>query len=187
MTDTRTPVLSPGRQRQTGIFVTGVGGKRPLVPVSVERLETEAERRMSREAAAYVIGGAGTETTARANRMAFDKRPILPRVLRDVSKRDLSVTLFGRTHRAPILLAPIGVLEMAHRDADLAVARAAKAEHVGYVFSNQASVAMETCASAMGDAPRWFQLYWSSDDEFVRSAETRAGSICLKSICLNHI
>ena len=50
---------------------------------------------------------------------------IVPRVLRDVSERDLSVELFGRTLPSPFLLAPIGVLELAHRDADLAVARAA--------------------------------------------------------------
>jgi lactate 2-monooxygenase len=184
MTEKQMPALSPGRLRQTGIFVTGVGGKRPLVPVSPERLEASAAERMSREAAAYVIGSAGTEATARANRAAFDKHPILPRVLRDVSKRDLSVNLFGRTHRAPLLLAPIGVLEMAHRDADLAVARAAKAESVGYVFSNQASVAMETCASAMGEAPRWFQLYWSSDDDFVRSVVKRAEQCGCEAIVL---
>ncbi|HEX5777269.1 MAG TPA: lactate 2-monooxygenase [Xanthobacteraceae bacterium] len=184
MTDKQMPASSPGRLRQTEIFVTGVGGKRPRVPVSAERLEAEAKRFMSREAAAYVIGSAGTEATARANRAAFDKRPILPRVLRDVSKRDLSVTLFGRPHRAPILLAPIGVLELAHRDADLAVARAARGEGVAFVFSNQASVAMEKCAAAMGDAPRWFQLYWSSDDEFVRSVVRRAENCGCEAIVL---
>jgi len=95
-------------------------------------------------------------------------------VLRDVSTRDLSVTLFNRTHRAPILLAPIGVLELVHRDADLAVARASAAEGVGMIFSNQASVPMEKTAAVMGEAPRWFQLYWSSDDAFVRSVVGRA-------------
>jgi lactate 2-monooxygenase len=184
MTDTPTPARSPGRLRQTGIYVTGVGGKRPLVPVLPEQLEVAAMQRMSRAATAYIVGSAGTEATARANRASFDKRPIVPRVLRDVSKRDLSVNLFGRTHRAPLLLAPIGVLEMAHRDADLAVARAAKAESVGYVFSNQASVAMEACANAMGDAPRWFQLYWSSDDEFVRSVVARAEKSGCEAIVL---
>jgi len=184
MTEKQMPAPSPGRLRQTEIFVTGVGGKRPLVPVSPEHLQAEAELRMSRAAAAYVIGSAGMETTTRANRAAFDKYPILPRVLRDVSKRDLSVNLLGRTHRAPILLAPIGVLELVHRDADLAVARAASAEGVGFVFSNQASVPMETCASAMRDAPRWFQLYWSSDDDFVRSVVRRAENCGCEAIVL---
>lgn len=168
------PPASPGRLRQSEIYITGVGGRRPLVPVALDLLEAEAVRRMSPAAAAYIAGGAGSEATARANRAAFERRQIVPRVLRDVSRRDLSVTLFGRTHRTPVLLAPIGVLEMVQRQADLAVARAAAGESVAFIFSNQASVAMEPCAAAMGDAPRWFQLYWSSDDEFVRSLVARA-------------
>ena len=166
--------VGPGRLRQTEVYVTGVGGTRPSVPVAPEVLEAKAAQHMTPRAAAYIIGSAGTESTARANRAAFERHRIVPRVLRDVSRRDLSVTLFGRRHAAPVLLAPIGALEMVHRDADLAVARAAAAEGIGYIFSNQASVPMETCAGAMGTTPRWFQLYWSSDDEFVRSLVTRA-------------
>jgi lactate 2-monooxygenase len=166
--------MGPGRLRQTEIFVTGVGDARPRVPIAPEALEAKAKLYMTPRVAAYVIGGAGTESTVRANRAAFERHRIVPRVLRNVSRRDLSVSLFGRRHAAPLLLAPIGVLEMVHKDADLAVARAAAAEGIGYIFSNQASVPMESCAAAMGTTPRWFQLYWSSDDEFVRSLVTRA-------------
>jgi lactate 2-monooxygenase len=63
---------------------------------------------------------------------------------------------------------------MAHRDADVAVGRAAAAEGIPYVFSNQASRPMEEVAAAMGDAPRWFQLYWSTSDELVASLVSRA-------------
>jgi lactate 2-monooxygenase len=129
---------------------------------------------MSAEAFAYVAGGAGAEQTMLANRAAFDRYPIVPRVLRDVSVRDTSVELFGATLPSPLLLAPIGVLEMAHRDADLAVARAAAAEGIPMIFSSQASVPMEQCASAMGTSPRWFQLYWSKSDDLVRSFVARA-------------
>lgn len=166
--------MSPGRRRQMEIYVTGAGGARPAVPVKPAALEARAARALSAEAAAYMIGGAGSELTAQANRAAFDRRRLVPRVLRDVARRDLSVSLFGRTHPAPLLLAPIGVLEMARRAGDLAVARAAAAENVAYVFSNQASVPLEACAAAMGAAPRWFQLYWSSDDDYVRSVIGRA-------------
>jgi lactate 2-monooxygenase len=172
----------PGRLRQTEIYVTGAGGKRPLVPVAQDALERRAARRMRREAAAYIIGGAGSEHTMAANRAAFERRHLSPHVLNDVSVRDLSVELFGRTHRAPVLLAPIGVLEMAHPLADRAVARAAAREGIGYVYSNQASVAMEDCAAEMGDTPRWFQLYWSSDDEVVRSLVSRAESCGCEAI-----
>lgn len=139
---------------------------------------------MSAQTAAYVIGGAGSEATIRANRAALDHKKIVPRVLRDVSRRDLSVSLLGRSHRAPLLLAPIGVLEMANREADLAVARAARAEGIGFIFSNQASVPMEKCAAAMGETPRWFQLYWSSDDDFVRSLLRRAENCGCEAIVL---
>ena len=129
---------------------------------------------MSREAFAYTAGGAGSESTMRANRAAFDRWRIVPRVLRDVSVRDTSIELFGRRLPTPLLLSPIGVLELMHRDADLAVARAAASLGVPMIFSNQASVPMEGCAATMGDAPRWFQLYWSRDDELVESFVHRA-------------
>jgi isopentenyl diphosphate isomerase/L-lactate dehydrogenase-like FMN-dependent dehydrogenase len=95
-------------------------------------------------------------------------------VLRDWSAVDLSVELLGEELSSPFLLAPLGVLELAHREADLAVARAAAAEGVPAIFSSQASMAMETCAAAMGEAPRWFQLYWSSSNELVTSFVRRA-------------
>jgi lactate 2-monooxygenase len=72
------------------------------------------------------------------------------------------------------VLCPIGVLEMAHRDADVAVGRGAASEGIPYVFSNQASRPMEEVAAAMGDAPRWFQLYWSTSNELVESLVARA-------------
>ena len=75
---------------------------------------------------------------------------------------------------SPFVLCPIGVLEMAHRDADVAVARAAAAEGIPFIFSNQASRPMEETARAMGDAPRWFQLYWSTSNELVESLVSRA-------------
>ena len=165
---------SPTPARQTDIYLAGARGVRPRVPLDAERLEQAAQRVMSREAFAYTAGGAGSESTMRANRAAFERWRIVPRVLRDVSVRDTSVELFGRQLPSPIFLSPIGVLELMHRDADLAVARAAASLGVPMVFSNQASVPMEACAVAMGDAPRWFQLYWSKDDELVQSLVHRA-------------
>jgi len=105
-------------------------------------------------------------------------------VLRNAESRDLSVTLFGRRLPAPVLTAPIGVLEMAHPDADLAVARAASSLGVPMIFSSQASVAMERCAGAMGDSPRWFQLYWSKSDALVESFVHRAESCGCDAIVL---
>jgi lactate 2-monooxygenase len=163
-----------GRERQRSIFVQGVAGRRPAVPVDARALEEEARRVMTPEAFAYVAGGAGGESTMDANRAAFERWRIVPRMLRDVSVRDTSVTLFGQRLPSPLLLAPIGVLEMAHPEADLAVARAAASAGVPFIFSNQASVPMEETARTMGDAPRWFQLYWSRSDALVESFVRRA-------------
>jgi len=173
-----------GRQRQRAIYVAGVAGQRPSVPVGQAELEKAAQGVMSPDAWAYVAGGAGRESTMDANRAAFERWRIVPRVLRDVEKRDLSVELFGQRLPSPLLLCPIGVLELAHRDADLAVAKAAAAMRVPYIFSNQASVPMETCAAAMGDAPRWFQLYWSRSDELVASFVRRAEACGCSAIVL---
>ena len=164
----------PGRRRQASVFLRGVAGRRPLVPVDSVRLEARARELLPAPAFAYLAGGAGLERTMAANRAAFERWRIVPRMLRDVSRRDLSTSLFFRTLPAPILLAPVGVLELAHRDADLGVARAAAAEGVPQIFSNQASVPMEECARAMGDSPRWFQLYWSRSNDLVRSFVRRA-------------
>jgi lactate 2-monooxygenase len=95
-------------------------------------------------------------------------------MLRDVSARDTRVDLLGAPLPAPFLLCPIGVLELAHPDADRAVARAAAAEGITMVFSNQASWPMEECARAMGDAPRWFQLYCGTQNDVVASLLARA-------------
>src|SRR6188472_2080511 len=166
--------LGPGRQRQADVYVGALSGARKGVPVDPAELEEAARRKMSVEGFAYIAGGAGLEETMRANRAAFDHLRIVPRVLRDVSKRDTSVELFGRRLPGPFLLAPVGVLEMADRQADLAVARAAGSEGVPMIFSNQASVPMERCAEAMGSSSRWFQLYWSTSNELVESLVGRA-------------
>jgi isopentenyl diphosphate isomerase/L-lactate dehydrogenase-like FMN-dependent dehydrogenase len=167
-------VMSIGRSVQSRIYRDGSFGRRPPVPVSSTALEEAARRRMSREAFAYVAGSAGQERTADANRAAFGRWATVPRVLRDTSDRDLSLTLLGRTLPAPLLAAPVGVLEMAHTGADVAVAEASAGLGLPMVFSSQASRSMEDCAAVMEDAPRWFQLYWSSSDELVASFLSRA-------------
>ncbi|MDX1532530.1 MAG: alpha-hydroxy-acid oxidizing protein, partial [Rhodothermales bacterium] len=178
----------PGRARQRAVYVGGVAGSKPAVPVAPAALEAAAERAMSDEGFAYVAGGAGMEATMAANRSALDRRRIVPRVLRDVSRRDLSAELLGMALPAPLFLAPVGVLEMAHPEADLAVARAAAAEGVPFVFSSQASVPMEACAEAMErvrpGAPRLFQLYWSTSDDLVRSFVRRAEACGCRAVVL---
>jgi lactate 2-monooxygenase len=186
VTDGSTGRPSPGigRERQFEVYVAGARGTYPTVPASNDRLEARARKAMSPEGYAYIAGGAGAEETIRENRAAFERWRIVPRVLRDVSRRDTGLELLDTPFSSPFALCPIGVLEMAHRDADLAVARAAAAEGIPMILSNQASRSMEECARVAGDAPRWFQLYWSTHDELVESLVARAEACGCSAIVL---
>jgi len=168
---------SIGRTVQSRIYRAGLFGHRPAVPVEPSQLEAAARRAMSKEAWAYVAGGAGQQRTVAANTAAFERHRIVPRMFVDVTTRSLETTLLGRTIPAPLLLAPIGVLEMAHPDAEYAVARAARSLGIPMVISTQGSVPMEETARALGDSPRLYQLYWSSDETVVRSFVERAEAI----------
>ncbi len=165
---------SPTQSRQTEIYLEGVRGKLPVVPVDFTRLEARAQALLPAAAFAYFAGGAGLERTMEANRRAFDRWQIVPRMLRGIEARDTSIELFGQRLPTPLLLAPVGVLELAHAEADVAVAAAAAACGVPMIFSNQASKPMESAAAVMGDSLRWFQLYWSRSDELVASFLARA-------------
>lgn len=169
--------MSIGREIQGRIYRAGLFGTRPVVPTSYDALEAAAQRRMSPQAWSYVHGGAGQQATVRANREALDRVRLVPRYLVDVEERDLSVELLGRRLSSPLLLAPIGVLEMAHPEAEYAVARAAAACDVPMVISTQGSVPMEETARTLGRTPRLFQLYWSRDEDVVASFVERAESI----------
>src|SRR5450755_751972 len=142
--------------RQTEIYLRGLRGVRPRVPVDPARLQATAEQKLSPRAFAYLTGGAGGGSTMQANRDAIDRWRIVPRILRDVSVRDLSIELFGRRIPSPFLLSPIGVCELMHPEADLAVARAAATLGIPMILSSQASVPMEMCAAEMQTSPRWF-------------------------------
>lgn len=167
---------------QKEIYLNGFAGKKLSAKASFEKLERKAKKEMSKEAFAYIAGGAGAEATMQANRNAFDRWQIVPRMLRDVSVRDTSIELFGQKLPAPLLFAPVGVLEMVHPKADLAVAHAAARLGLPYIFSNQASKPMEACANVMGESPRWFQLYWSKSNDLVLSFLKRAEACGCKAL-----
>ena len=105
---------------QNEIYMAGLGDVRPDLPTDLTRLEALAEERMPPSSFAYVAGAAGSESTARANRAAFDAWRLVPRMLRDVSSLDASVTVLGTPMPAPVLLAPIGVLSIVHPDGESA-------------------------------------------------------------------
>jgi lactate 2-monooxygenase len=169
--------VSIGRDLQSAIFRKGLFGHRPVVPTEPSALAEAARKAMSKEAWAYVAGGAGQQRTVAANTSAFDHFRLVPRMLTNVETRDLRTTLFGVDMPAPLMLGPVGVLELAHPRAEHEVAAAARATGIPMVISTQASVPMEEVAEDLKDTPRLYQLYWSKDESIVESFVRRAEAI----------
>ena len=156
------------------IYAKGLAGERPAHPVSIAELEAAAEQALDERAVAYIWGGAGSEDSMRENLEAFRRWRIVPRVLRDISVRDLSTTLLGTELPAPLLVAPVGVQTLVHHDGESATARAAAALGLPMVVSTVSATSMEEIAEASGNGPRWYQLYWPSDRELAESLVRRA-------------
>ena len=161
-----------GSQVQNEIYITG---ESPW-PVGAEAWEAKAAEVLDDGPFGYIAGGAGAESTMRANREAFERRRIRPRMLGGNVERDLSVEVLGTGSPVPFFLAPVGVLSIAHADGELAPARAAAELGIPFILSSAASHSMEEIAEAMGDAPRWFQLYWVNDREICESFVDRAAA-----------
>jgi L-lactate dehydrogenase (cytochrome) len=162
-------------QHQNDVYLKGLLGEPPTLPFDWRALQAAAEAAMTPGAVGYVSGGAGAEDTMRANREAFDRWRLVPRMLRGIpAERDLSTTLLGRTLPAPVLLAPVGVLSIVHPDAERAVARAARALGLPMVLSTAASTSMEDVQQDLAGSPAWYQLYWPSDQAVAASLVQRA-------------
>jgi len=178
MTDSKRPQALPtGPERELQLYAQGLAGGKPSGPVPLDLLEAKAKEILAPRAYDYVAGGAGGEDTMRANREAFYRWRIVPRMLRNVSKRDLSVEVLGARLPAPILLGPVGVQEIVHKDADVASARAAASLGLPFVLSTMSSRTIEEVAQAAGKvaaSPRWFQLYWGKNPKLTASMLQRA-------------
>src|SRR5215210_8277579 len=148
-----------GGQIQTEIYLAGEAEW----PIAPEAWEARAAEVLEPGPFDYIAGGAGSESTMLANLEAFERRSLRPRMLTGNSERDISVEVLGTRSPAPFLLAPIGVLSIAHPEGEVAVARAAAATDIPMVLSSAASHSLEEVAEAMGAARRWFQLYWVND------------------------
>jgi lactate 2-monooxygenase len=166
--------LSPAMQYQLQIYFAGTQNIKPQFPVSFEELEQKASETMTPEAFAYIAGSAGAETTTSNNKEAFNHWQIIPRMMVDVSQRNIGTELFGMHLPTPVLLAPVGVLSIAHVEAEIAVARAAKNLRIPQVVSTVSSKTIEEIAAVHGDHPHWFQLYWGRNNDFTRSIIGRA-------------
>ncbi len=160
---------------QNEVYLKGLFGEQPTLPFGWRALQAAAEQVMTPGAVGYVSGGAGGEETMRANREAFDRWRLVPRMLRGIpAQRDLSTTVLGTAMPAPVLLAPVGVLSIVHADAERAVARAAAALGLAMVVSTASSTSMEDLQTELAGSPAWYQLYWPKDRDVAASLVARA-------------
>lgn len=169
---------------QNEIYLRGLGGVQPALPMSFDELEAAAQAALPPSVWSYVAGGAGDERTQRANVTAFDQWGLVPRMFVGASERDLTVELFGMTWPAPVFLAPIGVIGLCAQDGhgDLATARAAARTGVPMVASTLSVDPLEQVAAELGDTPGLFQLYTPTDRDLAASLVKRAEEAGYKGI-----
>jgi lactate 2-monooxygenase len=161
---------------QLELYVGGLAGVRPELPVTAAGMEQRARAAMSTELWSYVAGGAGNELTQNLNVTAFDRYGLMPRMLAGAAQRDLSTRLFGLELPTPLLLAPVGVIGLCAQDGhgDLATARAAAQTGVPMVASTLSEDPLEDVATALGETPGFFQLYTPADRDLAQSLVRRA-------------
>jgi lactate 2-monooxygenase len=161
---------------QFEIYLAGLSGKMPSLPMDFAELEAKAQAAMSPSVWSYVVGGAGDEHTQQANVTAFQRWGLIPRMFVGAAQRDMSVELFGTTWPAPVFMAPIGVIGLCSQDGhgDLATARAAASAGVPMVASTLMADPMEDVAAEFGDTPGFFQLYTPADRDLAASLVQRA-------------
>jgi lactate 2-monooxygenase len=161
---------------QLAIYLDGLTGTLPTLPMSHAELERLAEQKLSPQLWSYVAGGAGNERTQNANCAAFGRWGLMPRMLRGTAERDLGVDLFGTRLPTPLMMAPVGVIGLCDPDGhgDLATARASAATGVPMIASTLMEDRLEDVAAETGDTPAWFQLYPPNDRALAESLVARA-------------
>lgn len=134
--------------------------RKPKYPTRPTEWEAAARQAIPLPNFHYVNGSASSESTYAANLSAFERYRLRPWMLVDATRRDMSVEIFGRRYPSPLLVAPIGVQEIVHDEAEEATARACASAKVPMILSTAATRSIEQVAQANGDGDRWFQLYW---------------------------
>ena len=154
-----------------------------MEPVNLFDYEALAAERLSTMALDYFRGGAGDEITLRENRAAYERLRLLPRVLVDVSQRDLRTTVLGTPMAFPVIVAPTAFQRLAHPEGEVATARGAGAAGVVMTLSSLATASIEQVAAAADDL-LWFQLYVYRDREVTRDLVQRAEAAGARALVL---
>jgi 4-hydroxymandelate oxidase len=153
-------------------------------PINLFEYESLAKQYLSQMAFDYYSSGAADELTLRYNRAACDRYQLRPRMLVDVSQRDLSISLLGQTLPMPILVALMAFQCLAHPTGELATAKAAQAVGVVMVLSTLSTQSLEAVAKERKSIPQWFQLYIHKDRSLTRNLVERAEIAGYNALCL---
>jgi 4-hydroxymandelate oxidase len=151
--------------------------------LTISDFEAAARELLAPDILAYTVGGAGDEITLRSNQSAFDEIQLFPRVLRDVSHVEMSVSLFGDVLPLPLLLAPTAYQRTIRPNGEIEAARGAAVYSIPYVVSTSATTSVEEISRA-AKTPFWFQLYMHKEEEFTGSLIRRAEEAGCKALCV---
>lgn len=152
--------------------------------LTLHELVQKARQKLNHDNWDYIVGGTETETTLRRNRASIDALAFRPRVLRDVSNVSARTTFLGRDLRLPILLAPVGSLELFAQGAGAASAKAAEQFGIAHMLSSVCQPGIEAVAEAAPEALRIFQLYVHGDAAWVDAIAARAEATGNGAFCL---
>jgi 4-hydroxymandelate oxidase len=156
----------------------------PVRPINLFEYERLANQHLSQMALDYYASGAWDEITLRDNRAAFERYKLRPRMLVDVSQRDLSTQILGQSLELPILIAPMAFQCLAHPEGEIATAKAAAKMGTAMVLSTLATKSIEEVASVGNQTPQWFQLYVHRDRALTRTLVERAYAAGFQALCL---
>jgi 4-hydroxymandelate oxidase len=145
------------------------------LPLNLMEYEPLAREKLSQMIFEYYAGGANDEITLRENQAAYQRLFLRPRMMQGVAQRSLETTVLGQPMSAPLLIAPMAFMKMAHEDGEAAVARTAAARGLTMVVSTSATMNLQEVAASAPGGQRWFQLYVEKDrghtQELIRRAE----------------
>ena len=149
--------------------------------VNIDDLRKLAKKRLPKIAYDFIEGGTDDEVGLNTNEQAFRQARIVPRYLVDVTVRDQSTTLFGRTYSSPIGIAPTGLAGLFRRGADLMLAEAARDANVPFIMSGSSTGSIEDLGKLAPDHG-WYQLYSAKDQSISEDMIKRAGDAGLKTL-----
>jgi (S)-mandelate dehydrogenase len=151
---------------------------------TIDDLRVSARRRLPRAVFDFMDGAAEDETTLARNRADLEELRFNPRVMVDVSKRDLSTAILGQSVPLPMAIGPTGLAALVWPNADIALARAAQKAGIPFTISAASSVRIEDIAAAVPGARLWFQVYMFKDRDLVRRLIERSRAVGVEALVL---